>query len=117
MTNVRIGLVCAISCFAMWPVVARAQAPAPEAASSRRSDTQTYDRLWQAFSQWYQSDTDRIVQSVTFSGRYQHDFAAVNAEQGDHHEWNARRMRLGPRVRMFRRLVLHAEAEFNPQEA
>ena len=34
-----------------------------------------------------------------------------------HHEWNVRRMRLGPRVTLFRRFTLHGEIEINPQEA
>ena len=54
---------------------------------------------------------------VLFSGRYQHEFAALDADQGDLDEWNVRRMRLGPRVTLFRTFTLHAEVELNPQEA
>ena len=40
----------------------------------------------------------------------------VDSDQGDHDEWNIRRMRLGARVTMFRTFLLHAEVELNPQE-
>ena len=51
-----------------------------------------------------------------FSGRYQHEFAAVDADQGNLDEWNVRRMRLGPRITLFRTWTLHGEVELNPQE-
>jgi phosphate-selective porin OprO/OprP len=83
------------------------------AASDERS---TFDRIWQ-FAEWYRDDSNSIVQRVLFSGRYQHEFATVHADEGDASEWNVRRMRLGPRVTMFRTVTLHAEVELNPQEA
>ena len=57
-----------------------------------------------------------MVQSVLFSGRFQHEFAAIDADEGDLDEWNVRRLRLGPRVTLFRRWTLHGEVELNPQE-
>ena len=47
---------------------------------------------------------------------YQHDFAAIDADQGDLEEWNVRRLRLGPRITLFRTFTLHTEVELNPQE-
>ena len=40
----------------------------------------------------------------------------IDADQGDLDEWNVRRMRLGPRVTLFRTFTLHGEVELNPQE-
>ncbi len=54
---------------------------------------------------------------MLFSGRYQHDYARLDADEGERDEWNVRRMRLGPRLTLFRTVTLHAEVEINPQEA
>jgi phosphate-selective porin OprO/OprP len=96
-----------------------ALAPAPsvaQTAGGARPEPSTYDRIWTTFTQWYKNDTNPVVQQVLFSGRYQHDFAAIDADQGDLEEWNVRRMRLGPRLTLFRTFTLHAEVEVNPQE-
>ena len=93
-----------------------AQAPASSASAAPTRQESSFDRIWRAFSRLYESDTNPVVQSVVFSGRYQHDFALVDADQGEHDESNVRRMRLGSRVRLFRRVLFHAEGDFNPQE-
>jgi phosphate-selective porin OprO/OprP len=54
---------------------------------------------------------------VLFTGRYQHEYAAIDADEGDLGEWNVRRMRLGPRITLFRSITIHGELELNPQEA
>ena len=74
-----------------------------------------YDRIWR-FAEWYRNDEARVIQRVQFAGRYQHDFALVDSDQGDTDEWNIRRMRLGARVTMFRTFLLHGEVDLNPQE-
>src|SRR6187401_698441 len=74
-----------------------------------------YDRIWR-FAEWYRNVKARVVQRVQFTGRYQHDYALVDSDQGDHDEWNIRRFRLGGRVTMFRTFLLHVEVELNPQE-
>ena len=75
----------------------------------------TFDRIWK-FADWYSNDANPVVQRVVFSGRYQHEWATLDADEGDHSEWNVRRMRLGPRVTLFRTITFHAEADLNPQE-
>jgi phosphate-selective porin OprO and OprP len=75
-----------------------------------------YDRIWK-FANWYHNDSNPVVQRVLFTGRYQHEYVTVDADQGDLSEWNVRRMRLGPRVTLFRKFTLHSEVELNPQEA
>jgi phosphate-selective porin OprO and OprP len=95
----------------VMPVMARAQGekPAPPPPS-------TYDTIWTNLTDWY-SDTDNpVVQRVVFTGRFQHDFAIVESDHGDHKESNIRRLRFGPRVTLFRDFLVHAEAEVNPQE-
>ena len=75
----------------------------------------TYDEFWK-FAEWYRNDGNGAVQSVLFSGRFQYEFAAVNADQGKQDEWNVRRMRLGVRSELFDQFTVHVEADFNPQE-
>jgi phosphate-selective porin OprO/OprP len=75
----------------------------------------TYDRIWK-FANWYEDESAPIVQRVLFSGRFQHEYAWIDADQGSVSEWNVRRLRLGPRVTLFRRVLFHAEVELNPQE-
>jgi phosphate-selective porin OprO and OprP len=74
-----------------------------------------FDEIWK-FADWYENDQNSVVQNVHFSGRFQYEFAAVNADQGDHHEWNVRRMRVGVKSEIFREFVVHLEIELNPQE-
>jgi len=83
--------------------------PAPKPPS-------TYDKIWGNFTDWYNDGESPIVQRVLFTGRFQEDYAAVEADQGSHSEWNVRRMRLGPRITFFRDYLFHAEVELNPQE-
>jgi phosphate-selective porin OprO/OprP len=97
---------------------ARAAAASPAAATQESSaaEPSAYDRIWTAFTQWYKDDRNPVVQQVLFTGRYQHDFAAIRADEGDLDEWNVRRMRLGSRVTLFRDFTLHAELDVDPQE-
>jgi phosphate-selective porin OprO/OprP len=74
-----------------------------------------YDRIWR-FAEWYSDDENPVVQRVLFSGRYQHEYALVDSDEGEVREWNVRRMRVGGRVTFLRRFTFHGEAELNPQE-
>ena len=96
---------------------ARGQSAQPAQESSPEKPQSTYDKVWRQFTEWYVNDSNPVVQKVLFSGRFQHDFAAIDADQGDLDEWNVRRMRFGPRVTLFRTFTLHGEIELNPQEA
>jgi phosphate-selective porin OprO/OprP len=101
----------AVVVFAMAsPAGAQTQpSPPPEKPES------TFDRIWK-FAEWYESDTNPVVQRVLFSGRFQHDLAVLDADQGDLDESNIRRLRLGPRITFLRTFTLHSEIELNPQE-
>jgi phosphate-selective porin OprO/OprP len=112
MKNLLVGL---LMFAAAQPVMAQSTAVA--AQGSGATDTRSiYDKIWQEFTTIYDDSSNPVVQRVLFSGRFQHDFAAIGADQGDHDEWNTRRLRLGPRVTLFRTFTLHVEAELNPQE-
>lgn len=85
------------------------------AQGSDIKEPSVYDKIWK-FAEWYSDESNPVVQKVLFSGRYQHEFAAIDSEEGSLEEWNVRRMRLGPRITVFRKLTLHSEVELNPQE-
>ena len=84
-------------------------------SGSAAEDGSVYDRIWK-FSEWYKNESNPTVQEVLFTGRFQEDYAAADADQGDLSEWNVRRFRVGPRIRFLKTFTFHAEAELNPQE-
>lgn len=92
------------------PAAAQSSAQAAE-----KKEPSIYDKIWR-FSTWYDNKENPVVQRVLFTGRYHHDFVVVEADQGDTTESNVRRMRLGPRITLFRDFTLHTEFEVNPQE-
>jgi phosphate-selective porin OprO/OprP len=92
-----------------------AQSAARQSGAEAAAPPSTFDRIWR-FAEWYKDDDNPVVQRVLFTGRFQHDFVAVDADEGESNESNVRRLRLGPRVTMFRTFTLHGEVELNPQE-
>lgn len=92
---------------------ARDEAQAAQGASENKQSV--FDKIWK-FAEWYDNDSNRVVQKVLFSGRYQHEFVTLDADEGDLDEWNVRRMRLGSRLALFRKFTFHSEIELNPQE-
>lgn len=109
----RIVVVAALVALAWLRSPVWAQASDPKPAPKPPS---TYDKIWTNVTDWYDDKSHPIVQRVLFTGRAQHDFAMVGADQGDHDESNVRRLRFGPRITMFRNYLVHAEIEVNPQE-
>jgi phosphate-selective porin OprO and OprP len=109
---------------ASTPVVVRSPAiPSPvelapavrQGETAQATPSSVYDRIWR-FADVYRDDSNPIVQRVQFSGRYQHEFAKLDADEGELDEWNVRRMRLGPKITFLRTFVFHTEVELNPQE-
>jgi phosphate-selective porin OprO/OprP len=88
-----------------------------QTSNGSKPEASGYDKIWRQFTTWYRNDSNAVVQQVLFSGRFQYEFAGIDADQGSVEEWNVRRMRFGPRVTLFRTFTLHAEVEVNPQEA
>jgi len=87
---------------------ASAQTPAVKQPSA-------YDKIWGNFTEWYADEANPVVQRVLLSGRFHYDFAAIDSDQGNHGEWNVRRLRIGPRITLFRKFTLHSEVELDPQ--
>jgi phosphate-selective porin OprO/OprP len=74
-----------------------------------------YDKIWR-YAEWYNDKDNPLIQSFRFTGRFQLDYALVEADQGNHDEWNIRRFRLGGDAKLFREFTLHSEVDLNPQE-
>lgn len=74
-----------------------------------------YDKIWGLVT-FYENDENDIIQSFAFTGRFQLDYARVDADQGNVDEWNIRRLRLGGKAEFFHQLTLHIEADLDPQE-
>ena len=89
--------------------------PAPAQTADAKKPQSAYDRIWDDFTRWYDDDSNPVVQRVLLSGRFHYDFARVDADQGDHDEWNVRRLRIGPRITFLRRFLFHSEVELDPQ--
>ena len=101
---------------ALWPGTLSSFGAEPQTSSQGANSEDTYKKVWK-FAEWYKNDQNPIVQSLLFSGRFQYEYASVEADEGKHHEWNIRRLRLGAKSKLFRTITLHGELEFNPQEA
>jgi phosphate-selective porin OprO and OprP len=104
------------------PVVADGQTPAPAANPAAPSQGKPaakapnpYDKIWGSFTEWYRDDSNPVVQRVLLSGRFHYDYARINSDQGDNDEWNIRRLRIGPRITLFKTLTFHGEVELDPQ--
>lgn len=106
---VCMGLLLFLAVMLGMPQMASAQTAAP------KKEPSAYDRIWGDFTEWYADDTNPVVQRVLLTGRFHYDFATIDSDQGDHSEWNVRRLRIGPRITLFRKLTFHAEVELDPQ--
>ncbi len=119
MCNARVQLALVLMLAWRSPVSAQTAMPSgnqsPPAPAAKQPPS-TYDRIWAKFTNIYVDDSNPIVERVVFTGRFQHDFATIRADQGDHDESNIRRVRLGPRITFLRKFLFHAEVELNPQE-
>jgi phosphate-selective porin OprO and OprP len=91
------------------PVEASAQ------TAAAKKEPSAYDTVWGDATEWYVDDTNPVVQRVLLSGRFHYDFAAIDSDQGNQHEWNVRRLRIGPRITLFRTFTFHSEVELDPQ--
>jgi phosphate-selective porin OprO/OprP len=109
--RLRIAVATTLAALSWLPPTAWAQDPKPAP-----KPPSTYDKIWANLTDWYDNKSNPIVQRVVFTGRFQHDFALVDADQGETEESNIRRVRFGPRITMFRDFLLHTEVEVNPQE-
>ena len=96
---------------------ATAQAPpqSSQVTTGPEKEPSTYDKIWDHFT-IYDNRSNPVVQRIQLSGRFQHEFASLDSDQGDLDEWNTRRLRVGPRLVLFRTFTVTAEAELNPQE-
>jgi phosphate-selective porin OprO and OprP len=97
-------------------VVMLSLAPAAAAQTPpEKKEPSAYDQAWRSFTEWYADDANPVVQRVLLSGRFHYDFAAIDANDRTYDESNVRRLRIGPRITLFRRFTFHTEVELDPQ--
>ena len=108
---IEVMLLCIVGTLAAEPPTALATQ-----ARSAEQQPSTFDTIWK-FADWYENDDNSVIQRLQFSGRFQLDYAVVDADQGKHTEWNIRRFRFGAKAKLFKNFTLHGEVELNPQEA
>jgi len=109
----RLQLAGAVAAILWASSVGWGQSPAQAPAGEKKPSV--YDRIWK-FAEWYNNEENPVVQNVLFSGRFQYEYATLEAGQRSHHEWNVRRLRLGAKSKLLHSLTLHGEVELNPQE-
>jgi phosphate-selective porin OprO and OprP len=101
--------------FCIVALTPTASAQTPTAPAKPPAAPSTYDKIWGDFTEWYRDDSNPVVQRVLLSGRFHYDYANLNTDQDDHDEWNVRRLRVGPRITLFKTVTLHGEVELDPQ--
>ncbi len=92
-----------------------AEAPVSPVDAPAGKPSSLYDQIW-GYAMLYENQENDVIQSLAFTGRFQFDYARVDADQGNLDEWNIRRFRLGGKAEFFRQLTLHVEADLDPQE-
>jgi phosphate-selective porin OprO/OprP len=96
-------------------VVATLLASATLAAPALAQSTERFDALW-SHARLYAGSEDSFIRSVQLSGRFQVDQAYLDSGDEEYSDTNLRRMRLGVKVAFLDNFLLHAEAEYDPQD-
>ncbi|MGH9783178.1 MAG: porin, partial [Terriglobia bacterium] len=109
----RLQLAAAVAAILWASSVGWAQSPAQVSASEKKPSI--YDKIWK-FAEWYNNERNPVVQNVLFSGRFQYEYATLEAGPRSNSEWNVRRLRLGAKTKWFHAWTIHGEVELNPQE-
>jgi phosphate-selective porin OprO/OprP len=78
-----------------------------------QTSAEKFDELW-SHARLYSGDSDALIQSVVFTGRFQYDYAYVDSGDEEYSDTDTRRWRMGFKVSFKHDLVFHAEAEYHP---
>ena len=84
-----------------------------------------FDKVW-AYATLYKNENNPIFKKISFTGRFQADFARVSGEfdsgtqsptgtDAEFTDATVRRLRLGFKFELFDNIVFHSEADFDPQ--
>jgi phosphate-selective porin OprO and OprP len=107
---VGLASVCAVK-GADAPVEGKPTSPATPAAKQPSA----YDQIWKS-AQLYKDESNPVIQSFAFTGRFQLDYVRIESNRADHDEWNIRRFRVGGKAKLFKDFTLHGEVDIDPQE-
>ena len=78
-----------------------------------KPEPSAYDNIWK-YTEWYKNADNPVIQKFNFTGRFQLDYALLDADQGNHNQWNIRRFRLGGKAQLFKDFTLHGEVDLDP---
>lgn len=73
-----------------------------------------YDKIWGVTK--LHKDKDSFIQEFSLSGRAQFEYFSIDSDVGDADDWEVRRLRGGFKMKFADKWLLHAEADFNPQD-
>jgi phosphate-selective porin OprO/OprP len=110
-TKVRRGL------GAVWLLLvvafqAAAQDVEPVTFWKRSQEKGLYERLWEV-TRLYENETNPVIQAFSIIGRYNGQYWAVNADQGNADGWENRRIYLGAEAILFRDFTLQAQVKLS----
>lgn len=78
-----------------------------------KSEPSIFDRTWN-YAKLYDNPDNPFVQSVSFTGRYQLDYAVLDRD--DYDTLNNRRWRMGLKIGLFENFTIHGEIDLDHDE-
>ena len=83
------------------------------ATGEPKAPPSAFDELW-GFATLYKNDANPVIQELKLRGRYQGQYARVDADQGDFDDWENRRSRIGFDAKLFnRKIEIRLDAQSN----
>ena len=74
----------------------------------------TYDTIWNSLT-LYKDKDGVFLNEFRIVGRAHFDEYSTNSNLGNDQDWAVRRLRIGAKAAFFQNLILHVEADLNPQ--
>ncbi len=84
-------------------------------AKSVKKEESIYDKLW-SYPVLYKNKDADLLNELRFTGRAQFDVFSLDSGLGAEQDWLVRRLRGGIKAKMFKKLTLHVEGDFSPQD-
>ena len=78
----------------------------------RLEEKGVYERVWQKL-RLYENETNSFLQAFSVIGRYQGQYASVNADEGSAEDWENRRFYAGAEALLLRQFTLQAQVELS----
>lgn len=102
------------SSISRWAPLLILAAGIPAASAAEDTLTSTFDELW-SYATLYKSDQNPILEEFKLRGRYQGQYWAADARQGDEDSWDDRRSRFGFDAKLFEKKI-EVRADFQSND-